>query len=167
MKRKLVFALLAFLLLTPWPVAYAYDSSPNCYVAPDIVAAPQEATPRLDGYGNAVGGVTPGDLFYVDNSGIGADMRMTLYITNTDELAGDYRYMNLNLGIYEETAPEMWEKLGQDDNETFITMHNGMTSFVLKGQGNYKITIDRGCYYRFGSSPGEGIASPQFYLAAG
>jgi hypothetical protein len=167
MKKKLVFSLLAVFLLTPWPVAYAYDGSPGGNTYPQITAAPPEATPRLDGFGNTVGGVTPGDLFYVDVSGSGADMRLTLYITNTDELVEDYRYMNLSLGVYEETSPEEWLRVRSAGDESYITMHNGMADFVLEGRGRYKITVERGCYFRYGSGGEKGPAVPQFYLAAG
>ncbi len=87
MKKHLFFILLAILLLTPWPVAYAYDTA-LAGVEPMQVAvtpAPDTAVPSYSVYGRAIGGVAPGDLFYVDAADDSADMVVTLYVTNADE----------------------------------------------------------------------------------
>ena len=86
MKKKLIFALLAAILLTPWPVAYAYDNDMAGQSAMEIEAAEPAAAPHWNAFGNAIGGVTPGDLFYIDIGNIATDIPVTLYITNVNEL---------------------------------------------------------------------------------
>lgn len=168
MKRKLIFPLLAVFLLTPWPVAYAYEDVLASNAPLQINTVASAAKPTLNVYGKAIGSVNPGDLFYVDTSNISADMSFTLYITNTDELTSQYRYMNLNIGIYLETGEGQWERINTGEAqklpETFVTMHSGMTSFILPGYARYKITIDGGCFYSYGVGTGEGVATPDFYL---
>jgi len=148
MKRKLIFPLIAALLLTPWPVAYAYDEVMAVNMPMSIEAAEPAAAPKLNAYRNAIGGVTPGDLFHIESASSTADTLFTLYITNTDELVHYFRYMNLNIGIYVQTGIDQWEEVtwGEEEapRETYITMQGGMVSFVLPGYANYKITIDKG-----------------------
>lgn len=168
MKRKLIFPLITALLLTPWPVAYAYDDAMAVNTPTNIKAAALSAAPQINALGNAIGGVTPGDLFYVDSSDSTADMSYTLYITNTDELVHGYRYMTLNIGIYVQTDTERWEKVNRGEGETaqelYLTMQGGMVSFTLPGDARYKITIDKGCFYCYKTGANESAALPQFYL---
>jgi len=171
MKRKLIFLMLATLLLTPWPVAYAYDDTMAGQAAIQIEAAEPAASPQWQAFGNAIGGVTPGDLFYIDSDNNTADMPVTLSITNTDELIHHYRYLTLNVGIYVQTGADQWEKAtngnGESLPDTYITMLNGKVSFTLPGYAKYKITIDKGCFYCYGTDADRNAASPVFYLSAG
>jgi hypothetical protein len=109
MKRKLIFLMAAALLLTPWPVAYAYGSDTAGHASVQVEAAPTNAAPRWNAYGNAIGGVTAGDLFYIDATNTTTDIPVTLVITNTDQLIHSYRYLTLNVGVYTETGTG-WEK---------------------------------------------------------
>lgn len=169
MKRKLLFPLIAALLLAPWPVAYAYDNALAGNIPTTIEVAEASAAPQLNGFGNAIGKVTPGDLFHVDTSGITADTLFTLSITNTDELIHSYRYMTLNIGIYVQADIDRWEKVntgsGEMPLETYITMQNGTVSFSLPGCAKYKITIDKGCFYCYGAKSNNSVPVPEFYLA--
>jgi hypothetical protein len=170
MKRKLIFCLIATLLLTPWPVAYAYDN-PIAGSSPlHVEAAEPAAMPKLNAFGNAIGGVTAGDLFHIDSSNNTLDTLFTLYITNTDELIQNYRYMNLNIGIYVQTGIDQWEKVtigeGEMSQDTYITMHNGLVNFIIPGYGKYKVTIDKGCFYCYGRSTDTNTAVPKFYLTS-
>jgi len=171
MKRKLIFLFLATLLLTPWPVAYAYDNGMAGQSPSQIETAAPEASPKLNAFGNATGSVTPGDLFYIDNGSITADTPVSLHITNTDELVHSYRYMTLKVGIYVQTGTDQWEKATTGNGEllpdTYITMLNGRVSFTLPGYAKYKITIDKGCFYCYGTGNGESAALPTFYLSVG
>ena len=168
MKRKLIFILLATFLLGPWPVAYAYDNGTSDTPVQVEVAEPA-AAPQWHAFGNAIGGVTPGELFYVDTGNFTADMPFTLYITNTNELIQYYRYLILNVGIYIQTGTDQWEKATMGNGEllpdTYITMLNGKVSFTLPGYARYKITIDKGSFYFYGSNDGGSAISPAFYLA--
>ena len=166
MKRKLIFSLLAVFLLSPWPVVYAYDEALASNTPLSIEAVAPGATPVINAYGKAIGGGTPGDLFYVDASGSGEDMPFTLYITNADELVRQYRYLNLDVGIYVYTFDAGWERAGTGDGDIYITMHNAVTSFILPGFARYKITIDGGCFYSYGAGGGD-AAAPRFYLTTG
>jgi hypothetical protein len=82
MKRKLLFPLMAALLLVPWPIAYAYDSASAANVPVTIEAADASAAPQIEAFGNAIGSVSPGDLFRVDTSATMVDTLFTLYLTN-------------------------------------------------------------------------------------
>ncbi len=173
MKRNLIFILLAILLLTPWPVAYAYDNKLAGAepMAAKVSVAEPSATPTMKAFGQAIGGINaPGDLFYVDNTENAADVSATLYLTNSDELIHYYRYLILNIGAYVQTGTDQWQKLiagnGELVPEIYLTMQNGRASFTLPGYGNYKLAVDSGCFYYFGGAAEEGDASPKFYLDA-
>ena len=171
MKRKLAFILFAALMLTPWPVAYAYDNTAVGQPTVQIEAAETAAAPQWQAFGNAIGGVTPGDLFYIDSTNSTADLPVTLLITNTDELVRRYRYLTLKVGAYVQTDTGQWREVtasnGQASPDTYITMLNARASFMLPGYARYKITIDRGCFYSYGTSTtADGSnAAPDFYLA--
>jgi len=169
MKRKFIFLLVASLLLAPWPVAYAHDTAAG-QTPIQIEAAEATAAPHWKTFGKAIGSVTPGDLFYIDTGNITTDMPVTLYITNTDQLVRYYRYLTLNVGVYVQTGTDQWEKAttgnGELLSDTYITMSNGRTSFTLPGYAKYKITIDKGCFYSYGSTE-ESAVSPTFYLTVG
>jgi hypothetical protein len=171
MKRKLLFPLIAALLLAPWPVAYAYDEVLAVNSPGNIEPAEEAAAPRINAYGHSIGGVTPGDLFYVESADTTNDMHLTLYITNADELFQQYRYMNLKIGIYMQTDSDQWEEVTWGEEEAprdiYITMHSGMTEFTLRGYANYKITVDKGCFYCYGAGANGNAAFPQFYLTSG
>jgi len=170
MRKKLILTLLAILLLTPWPVAYAYD---NALAGPEpiqIEAAETSAAPSWSAFGKAIGGVTPGDLFYIDVMNNSADTLVTLYITNSEELIHYYRYMILKVGVYVQADTNQWEKAitgsGEQIPDIYITMQNGKVSFTLPGYAKHKVTLDSGCFYCFRTDADEGSMSPKFYLTA-
>ncbi len=171
MKKKLIFPLLAALLLIPWPVAYGYDNAMAGQAPIQIEAADPAAVPHWQAYGKAIGGVTPGDLFYINSGNNTTDMPVTLLMTNTAELVHHYRYLTLNVGVYVQTGTDQWEKATTGNGkllpDTYITMLNGKVSFTLPGYAKYKITIDKGSFYCYGTDAGESAASPEFYLTVG
>jgi len=170
MKRKLIFLLVAALLLTPWPVAYTYDNA--IAVEGKVVrveAAEPSATPTWNVFQNAIGGVNaPGDLFYIDVTDDPSDLLVTLYLTNTHELINSYRYMILKAGVYIQSSTDVWQEAsginGELIHDTYITLSSGQVSFTLPGYAKYKVTIDNGCFYCFGGSSDENNFSPKFYL---
>ena len=173
MRKKLILPLLAILLLTPWPVAYAYDVSDGKVGHETVMvqAAEPSAAPSWNAFGGAIGGVTtPGDLFYIDATNSPADIVVTLYLTNTQELARCYRYLILKVGIYVQSGEGQWEKAlgdrGPIGPEIYITLLNGQVNCTLPGCAKYKVTIDNGCFYCLGTSADGGSISPQFYLTA-
>lgn len=169
-KLKWIFSLLAISFLIPWPVAYAYDAGDDVLGqdAVQIKVADPTAAPSAKVFGKAIGGVTPGDLFYIDASENAADIEVTLYLTNAQELIHYYRYMIIKVGVYVESDTGEWEKAleanSQPIPDTFITMRNGQVSFTLPGYAKYRVTIDGGSLYSFTTNADEGSLSPQFYL---
>jgi hypothetical protein len=167
---KRIFPVIAFMLLIPWPVAYGYEASgASATQEPiQITAAEASAQPTWTAFGKAIGGVTAGDLFYIDATDNPADINATLYLTNAPELVPNYRYLILKVGLYSQTANGDWQKVteynGKPMPDTFITMSNGQVSFNLSGSGNYKMTIDAGSFNCYGAGDGKGSASPNFYL---
>lgn len=161
--------MMAVMFLAPWPVAYAYDSAGGNNMPLDIQPAELSAVPEINAYGNAIGHVKPGDLFTVDMTGSPADVSFSLMITNADELAPDFRFMNMKVGIYVQAdGGEGWELLKASDGTElpgiYITMHTGIADFTLPGGARYRITIETGCFYCYGVRDGDGIATPKFYL---
>jgi len=160
--------MVAILLLTPWPVAYAYGDVLDGNNTVEIEPAGTGSAPKWNAYGNAIGSVIPGDLFYVSTTNATVDTLFILSITNTDELIKSYRYITLKVGIFMQTDTDTWEKVTPvEDNvstDTYLTMAKGKVCFALPGYGNYKITIDKGCFYCYGSTEGRSIAAPEFYL---
>jgi len=167
---KRFFPLLATLLLLPWPVAYAYDADGalSGQDAVQIEVAEVSAQPTWTAFGKAIGGVTPGDLFYIDATDNPADIQVNVYITNAQELISCYRNLILKVGVYAEDDSGEWEKAAMGNGElipdTFITMRNGQVSFTLPGYANYKVTIDSGSFYCTRTKADGGSLSPQFYL---
>ncbi|MFC1964162.1 hypothetical protein ACFLV1_02135 [Chloroflexota bacterium] len=170
MKKKLLFLILSLILLTPWPVAYAYDNGLASELPVRIEAATADQ-PGWTAYGRAIGGVSqPVDLFYVDTAETAADTVFTLYLTNAYQLSNYYRYLILNIAVYTRDESDNWEKLGSSSGEvfadTYLTMRNGGVSFSLPGYARYKLTVDGGSFYCYRSGDGADLA-PRFYLEAG
>ena len=168
---KRFFPLIALLLLAPWPVAYAHTYTDDMVGQEAVgieVADPSVAPSFGNVFGRTIGGVTPGDLFYLDTTDNPADIQATLYITNTQELSYCYRYLILKVGVYVETDAGEWEQASMGNGElipdTFITMRNGQVGFSLPGLAKYKITIDSGSFYCINAVADGGSVSPQLYL---
>ena len=166
MRSKLIrrfFPIFVILLLAPWPIAHAHALSDGAIMeeTAQIKIAETSAQPTWNIYGKEIGGVTPGELFYIDRTDNPADITATLYITNAEELTYCYQYLILEVGIYAEREAGEWELISTD---TFITMRNGRRSFTLSGLGKYKITIDGGSFHCITTGTDGGNLSPQFYL---
>ena len=160
---KRFFPIFALLLLAPWPIAHAhtYNDDMADQDAVRIEIAEASVQPTWTAFGKAIGGVTPGDLFYVDAGNNAADIQVNLYITNAQELIGCYRNLILKVGIYAESDTGEWEIVPAD---TFITMRNAQVSFTLPGLAKYKVTIDSGSFYCNNANVDRDSFSPQFYL---
>ena len=160
---KRLFPFIALLLLAPWPVAYAHSFDASATgeqnAARMIEVAEASAQPSLNTFGKAVGGVTSGDLFYIDAADNPADIQVALYITNARELIDCYSYLILEVGVYAGSDTGEWEKVSTD---TFITLRNGQVRFTLPGLAEYKVTIDGGSFYC--TTANSNSLSPQFYL---
>ncbi len=167
---KFIFPLIVVLLLAPWPVAYAY-SYDDALAAPGAVrieVAEPSAAPSGNVFRRSVGSITPGDLFYIDATVGTDDIKVTLHLTNAEELYHSYRYLTLEVGVYVENYSGGWERAsgydGEPVPETFITLQNGYVSFILGGGARYKVTIDGGSLYCITGSASGGSLSPKFYL---
>lgn len=172
MKRNIIIILGVALLLAPWPIVYAWEgvNADTAVNASSITPADPATAPQIKAYGGAVGSVTPGDLFQVDNTGILTDTRYELLIANGNELISDYRFMNLKIGIFvqSDNTTDKWTKLNEFNGEQFhdiyITMFGEKVDFTLPGNAKYKVTIDTGCFYCYPVKPGSSISIPMFYL---
>ena len=168
---KKIFPLLAILLLAPWPAAYAYsyNSEMTGQGVVQIEVAEASVAPSATVFGRGIGGVTPGDLFYIDTEDYPADIMVALHLTNTQALSHCYRYMTLKVEVYIQTDTNEWVKATWWDGgpipDTYITLFNGQVSFVLPGYAKYKVTIDGGCFYCITTNTDGGSVSPQFYLS--
>ncbi|MFH1651615.1 MAG: hypothetical protein ABID87_05900 [Chloroflexota bacterium] len=166
---KRIFPVAAFLLLIPWPVAYGYEFAGEAGSNPvQIAAAATAKQPTWTAFGNAIGSVTAGDLFYIDATDNPADVSVTLYLTNARELIGNYRYLILNVGLYRQDADgdrqRLTEYRGAPVPDMFLTMSNGRVDFTLPGAGSYALTVDDGSFYCYNAGAGGGYPSPNFYL---
>ncbi len=168
---KRIFPVVALLLLTPWPIAYAhtYTGDTTGQGTIRIEVAEPSVQPTWTAFGKAIGGVsTPGTLFYIDATNNSPDIQTTLYITNAQELLHNYRYLTLKVGIYAKGGTGEWERIstvnGEPLPDIFITMHNGQVSFTLPGLAQYKVAIDSGSFYCTTTNTDTGSLSPQFYL---
>jgi hypothetical protein len=110
----------------------------------------------------------PGDLYLVDATDVPGAIAVGLHLVNSGELARSYSYLHLKLGVYE-YGPGGWRQATADDGqpvgETYLTLLNGQTSFILSGGRRYAITIEDGSYL---AKPGAGqgaSASPKFYVS--
>ena len=162
------FGLLSLLLLAPWPIAYAYDNGATDPRGIQIEQAEPSAMPTMNVFGQAIGSVNPGDLFYVDNRVNSVDTLATLHLTNTDELSHHYRYLTLKLGVYVQNNDGVWNKAGKLSSQplpdTYLTLRNGQVSFRLPGYTRYRITVEGGCFYCFRGNADSHRLAPQFYL---
>jgi len=167
---KRLFPIFALLILAPWPIAYAHDAGDGLVgeETARIEVAEASAQPTWIACGGAIGGATPGDLFYIDAIDNPADITVTLYITNARELIDFYQYLILEVGIFTESDTGEWERAFMGNGEiipdTFITMRNGQVRFTLSGLARYKVTIDGGSFYCATANTNSGSLSPQFYM---
>jgi hypothetical protein len=168
---KKILPILSFLLLAPWPIAYAYADNGGGNTADfvQVTPAPTEAEPSINAYGGTITSVTPGDLFYLSAPGTNIDIVATLYVTNSGELIHHYKYIILRIGVYARDSEGQWQKAmtqsGLEVPEMYISMIDSQAVFHLPGNANYKITIDSGSIYSLETNSGQaGLAQPQFYL---
>jgi hypothetical protein len=172
MKKLLKIAIIAILMIiaASWLTTVAYGHNNDALQLNtengqgiQITPAPQEDAPAATFYGNAIGGVTAGDLFYINTANTTPDITINLNLTNTDNLVHTLRYMNLEVGIYREDSPGQWEKVQLP--QTFLTMNNGIVTFDLPGMANYKVTIEGGCF-KTHPTANQVTVAPAFFLEA-
>ncbi len=172
MKKFLRFTLIVVMLLSAasWLSSAAYGQTND---GPEqsgiyVEAAPPEAAPSVTLYGQAIGGITPGDLFYIDAIDSQADMSLDLYITNSDELIHYFRYIILKIAVYIEDAEGQWQPVTSQNGtaipDTYITLENSPVRFIMPGLARYKVTIESGCYHSLPFRANGGAISPAFYL---
>jgi hypothetical protein len=149
-------------------IAYAQTALDSGQAEISVEAAPASTAPAATFFGKAIGGITPGDLFYINATNSPQDMTISLYITNADVLIHYLRYLTLRVGFYVEDGNGQWQKVTSQDGvvspDIYITLQNSPVDIVLPGLGHYKVTIDSGCYNCF-STPSDGSnMAPSFYL---
>ena len=163
---KRIFPFVALSLLLPWPVAYAFDDAAGQETV-KIEVADESVKPTSTVFGQAICGVDSGELFNIDASNNAADIVVTLYITNAEELVNYYRYMILNVGVYVENNGEWEPAYGSDGNPvqaTVLSMKNGQVSFALPGYAKYMLGVDSGAFFCTNANADDNSLSPRFYL---
>lgn len=164
---KRIFPFVALSLLLPWPVAYAFDDDTTGQETIKIEVAAESVKPTSTVFGQAISGIDPGELFRIDASSNTADIVVTLYLTNAEELVNHYRYMILNVGVYVENNGE-WEQAYDSDGNpvqaTVLSMKNGQVSFALPGYAKYMIGVDSGAFFCTNANADDSSLSPRFYL---
>jgi len=160
----------AVLFLAPWltSIAYGNVNGDSGQAGVHVEAADVSVAPTAKIFGQATGGVTPGDLFYIDAADSSHDMLLYLYITNAHELTPYLRYLILKVAVYYEDEDSQWKKTsswhGNPAADTYITLRNSQVNFALPGLTRYKITIESGSYYCIKTTDSSNDVSPQFYL---
>jgi hypothetical protein len=116
---------------------------------------------------NTAGSVTHGDLYYVDTTGYTGDVLVTVYLTNAGMLVKDYTYLNFQVNVWSGTSGAWIQGARADDSpigSVYLNQINGSVSMVLLGDTKYCITIDGGSYYCISTSAAGGSLSPAFYI---
>ena len=176
MKKVIIIILTSIIVLAAgsWITSTAYghtndNTNLNATVNGEInvTPAPTEDTPTIDFYGNYLGSVEAGDLFYINAAENQPDFSINLCITNTDVLVKSYRYMILKVTVYVEDSEGQWQQITEQNGialpATYITLENPQVNFNLIGLANYKVTIESGSYKSLPRTTDNDVA-PQFYL---
>ncbi len=167
---KFILVIVMLLLTVSWlaSVVYGQTNGDTEQTNIQMEATPSEALPKVDFFGNAIGSVTPGDIYYINATGSLSDISLDLYISNCDELIHNLRYFILKVAVYMEDANGQWQKIASSNGtalpDTYITLQNSPVSFTLPGLARYKITIESGSYHSFPFHANNGDISPSFYL---
>ncbi len=176
MKKAIITTLITIIVLVAaaWITSTAYgqtngNTTLNATVEGEInvTPAPQEDTPYINFFGNYIGSVEAGDLFYINALENQPDFSIDLYITNPDGLVKSYRYMILKVTIYMQDNEGNWQEVtelnGIELPVTYITLDNPRVTFNLSGLANYKVTIKSGSYKSWPRTTDNDVV-PQFYL---
>ncbi|MBI4340592.1 MAG: hypothetical protein HY680_11680 [Chloroflexi bacterium] len=131
---------------------------------------------------NSPSPITAGDIFLVDVADYTGNVLITLYLTNPDQLAIDYSYLNQSVNVYalcrasggcaKGSAPfagsgtadqgtwvQATNAAGTDAGTTgiaataqYLTLTSGYVNLILKGGYEYAVTVDSGSGYTIASA---------------
>ena len=174
---KVILVTIIIMVTASWLTSIAYghtsDSTPlNATTEPGVTvaAAPLADAPSATFYGNAIGTITSGDLFYIDSANVTQDISVTLYITNVDNLIHHFKFLTLKVAVYYEVGEGQWERAllidGSAFPDIFLTIRNGLVTFNLPGLARYKVALDSGCYNCHPAGANIENITPLFYLEA-
>jgi hypothetical protein len=173
MRKTVIYILVIIIALFFLPrltsIAYGQTNGGNSKQSVRITAADPSAAPSAVFYGKAIGSVTPGDLFYIDAADTPADITLSLYITNTDELIHYLRYLTLKVAVYVADGSGQWtvpQIDGNEHQEIYVTLQNSPAIFTLPGGARYKVSIASGCFYCLSAGNAGNKIIPRFYLDA-
>jgi len=119
---------------------------------------------------NLAGGITAGDVYYVDTAtkGYAGDIRVTIYLTNAGLLAQDYTYLNMKINVWTGTGATWTQATlvsDSSDATDYLTLDKGVATFILAGNANYCISIDGGDYFCVHTTADSTHSmSPDFYM---
>ncbi len=165
-KYFLAAAVLAALAVNPWPVARAFDTGRQGPAAKDIsiIVAGTEERPAWRVFGSAIGGVSTGDLFYIDATKYPQSFRASLLLANASQLVSGYNYLVLRISVLVQSEDGQWlqavDASGAVIKEAVITLQNSLLTYELPGGGQYNLTVSGGTYR---ASAGNGATvAPEF-----
>lgn len=165
MLRKTIIIIFAIALLTPWPVAFAYDNGELNPLSCTVSVAP-DANQPFTVYGQMIGSVPTINLFTIDATNRQWDTSATLYITNTADLVKCYRYLIMECQVFLRLEDNSWKEVTSNCASSYqnsiISLRNGHIDFMLQGGGYYMVTIAQGSYYCTNSQADE--STPYFFL---
>jgi len=110
--------------------------------------------------GGQIGSVEVVDLFTVTpEADYPGDLQITVYLTNGDELVHCYRYLMMEMRVFDNTPLQV----GRTE---FVTLINGRATFDISPvwTSPYTVTITGGVYRSIKGAPAAGESlSPSFY----
>jgi hypothetical protein len=114
------------------------------------------------------GTISAGDVYYVDCTGNAADVRVTIYLTNSGKLAKDYTYLNMKINVRGGESEDWTQATTVDDSidaTDYLTFDRGEISFILAGSTYYDIMIDSGDFFCANTLvDATHDLSPEFYI---
>jgi len=130
-------------------ILYTYKEGNRCYITEDAVGTVYTRDDDDDDIA--------GEIYEIQVADTGR-YRVTIFLTNIDELVKAYSYLNLEI-----TAVDSGNNT---EDSAWLTLSNGQIILYVDGDTNktYHIKVTDGVFYCIDANPGEGGSlTPQFY----
>lgn len=173
-KKRLIFILAIIAIMASTAISFAANStttsvtvtgSTNKMDATAVTVAADR--PSWSPTVNRAGEITQGELFQIDATGnASTEIIASLYVTNPDDLAKAYSYLNMTIAVYYEDTTDplapVWKELTTSDT-ALLSLSNGYVTLKLTGREKYRIGVKEGSYYALNTSVAANLA-PQFTI---
>lgn len=172
-KKRLIFILAIIAIMASTAISFAANStttsvtvtgSTNKMDATAVTVAADR--PSWSPTVNRAGEITQGELFEIDATGnASTEIIASLYLTNPDDLAKAYSYLNMTIAVYYEDttgSTPVWTEL-TTSGTSLLSLSNGYVTLKLTGQQKYRIGVKEGSYYALNTSVAANLA-PQFTI---